>query len=508
MKKNFRNILFLLLGSSVTLLPSCKDGFSDINTDPNTTTDALPEQLLAPALVNTLNYNMIRSRNFNNELMQVTVDMSDAEGRVFRYDIRNTWSDYTWNGWYAQLTNFKDLYITAKDPINNNRSYMAISLICQAWIYSLLTDTYGDVPFSESNKAKTEQIYEAKFDSQKDIYFGMFAMLEEANSLLQGPNLPAINAASDPVFSGNLTRWRRFGNSLYLRMLMRISGKSEVSGEVIAKIKEIIDTKNADYPKMTSLDDSAILRWTGIAPYTSPFIGVRTQDFSSPAIADFFISHLVAWGDPRIDISTYGSSGINRWAIAQGPGGFAGVDSGYEPGTPVVKQSYFYSTTSARSLQNDPLTGMIMNYAELQFIYAEAAFKGWINGNPATFYKNGVINSIKQWIPLWPEANIDTYLLNSDMQWSDNDSDNDKMEKIHLQKYYALFFNDLQQWFEYRRTGHPVLPKGPGLKNGKVMPARLNYPVYVQSTNPTNYKKAIAAQGEDKISTEVWWQKP
>ena len=82
------------------------------------------------------------------------------------------------------------------------------------------------------------------------------------------------------------------------------------------------------------------------------------------------------------------------------------------------------------------------------------------------------------------------------------------MEKIHLQKYYALFLEDLQQWFEYRRTGHPILPKGPGLRNGGVMPARMTYPVYVQSANPTNYKLAVAAQGPDVISTKVWWQKP
>jgi hypothetical protein len=82
------------------------------------------------------------------------------------------------------------------------------------------------------------------------------------------------------------------------------------------------------------------------------------------------------------------------------------------------------------------------------------------------------------------------------------------MERIHKQKYYALFLTDMQQWFEYRRTGHPILPKGAGLKNGGVMPARMTYPVYVQSTNPTNYKLAVTRQGADQISTQVWWQKP
>ncbi|HJW17539.1 MAG TPA: SusD/RagB family nutrient-binding outer membrane lipoprotein, partial [Flavisolibacter sp.] len=103
---------------------------------------------------------------------------------------------------------------------------------------------------------------------------------------------------------------------------------------------------------------------------------------------------------------------------------------------------------------------------------------------------------------------VTDYLAASDMQWNDNETIDQKMEKIHLQKYYALFLTDLQQWFEYRRTGHPILPKGTGLRNNGEMPARMTYPVYVQSTNPTNYKAAVAAQGPDLISTPVWWQKP
>jgi hypothetical protein len=82
------------------------------------------------------------------------------------------------------------------------------------------------------------------------------------------------------------------------------------------------------------------------------------------------------------------------------------------------------------------------------------------------------------------------------------------MERIHLQKYYALFLVDLQQWFEYRRTGYPTLPRGAGLVNGGVMPARLTYPVYLQSTNPNGYRSAVDRQGPDAITTRVWWQKP
>jgi hypothetical protein len=527
MKKKNIFILMMALASVVLVTPSCKKGFTEINTDPNNSPIALPQQLLAPALVNTLTYNMMRNRNFNNELMQVSVDLSDSEGKVFRYEFRSTWSDYTWNGWYSQLANFDDLYKVAAEPVNYNTSYMGISLVCQAWIYSLLTDVYGDVPFSEAIKAKHNKIYEPKFDSQKDIYNGVFAMLDSANVLLAKNK--AIEALSDPVYAGNVGRWRRFANSLHLRLLMRVSGKAEVSNDVIAKINEMVVTNPSNYPLMASNDDSAILKWTGVAPYISPYYtSVREQDFRQPALASFFMDNLLAWNDPRINTGTYGKNSTNRFGIAPGANGFVGVPSGYVPGSGEAKQSYFYSFASTfsglptQTLQSDPMSGQMMNVAELKFILAEAVLKGWIPGNAKTYYDDGVKFSITQWLPFWPNGTANpvlptstelatalaTYLSNADMDWIDAETFEQKMQKIHLQKYYALFLNDFQQWFEYRRTGYPKLNSGPGFLNNGVMPARMPYPVYVQSTNPTNYKKAVAAQGADVLSTQVWWQKP
>ncbi|MBA2746595.1 MAG: SusD/RagB family nutrient-binding outer membrane lipoprotein [Flavisolibacter sp.] len=509
-KTTYKKIMSVVLLFSL-MLSSCTKDFQEINTDPNNTPTALPQQLLAPALVSTLGYNMIRNRSFNNELMQVTVDMSDAEGKVFRYDFRSSWSDYQYNGWYSELTNFKDIYQIASEPLNFNKSYMAISLICQSWIYSLLTDTYGDVPYSESNRAKSDGILEPKFDRQQDIYLDIFQKLEEANTLLSEGN--SIVASSDPVYQGNIARWRKFGNSLYLRLLLRISGKAEVTQLVSAKIKDIFETNAANYPIMANNAESAILRWTGVAPYTSPLMSVREQDFRAPGIGSFFIDNLVTWNDPRIDLA-YGTGSptvTNRFAIAPFQGSFAGIPSGYAPGNNPGKKSYFYSITNngntGPTLMTEPLGGMIMNYAELQFILAEAAAKGWINSSAETHYNQGVQASITLWLPNW-SVPVTDYLIAADMQWIPGASLEAKMERIHLQKYYALFLTDFQQWFEFRRTGHPVLPQGAGLRNNGVMPARMTYPVYVQSTNPTNYQAAIANQGPDLISTQVWWQKP
>jgi hypothetical protein len=495
MKNNIKTIGMIMFG--LIVLSSCKKGFVDINTDPNGTPNALPQQLLAPALVNTLTYNMLRSRNFNNELMQVTVDPGDGEGKIFRYDVRRSVADYTWNGWYSQLTNFKDMYTISSQPLAYNKTYMGISLICQSWIYSLLTDTYGDIPYFDSNQGRDGN-FTPKFDKQKDIYLDIFKKLESADTLLNAA--ANVTGGSDPVYNGNALKWRKFGNSLYLRLLLRLSGKAELSAACIAKIKDMVDNNPAAYPLMASNDDAAVLRWTGSGAYTSPFIGsVREQDWRSVGISEFFINNLARWADPRLT--------TNRWSISTYQGGYAGIPSGYAPGEGVPNRSYFLSTTSATTLMNDPLTGNIMNYAELQFILAEAAAKGWISGSAKTYYNNGVLAGITFWIPGFATP-IDTYLAAGDIAWNDAATLDGKMEAIHLQKYYALFYTDMEQWFEYRRTGHPLLPKGDGLRNNGIMPARLPYPVYVQSANPDNYKAAVASQGVDEIGTQVWWQKP
>lgn len=511
----YRSLFFVLVASLG--FAACTKDFEEMNTDPNNTVNVLPQQLLAPTLVDIVTYNMIRNRNFNNELMQVTVDLGDGEGKVFRYDYRSTWSDYLYNGWYSQLTNLKDIYRIADDSLTLNNSYKGVSLILQSWVYSLLTDTYGDVPYTESNLAKTENggIREPKFDKQSDIYRGIFRSLEEANTLLSATGNTGILGSSDPVFNGNISKWRKFGNSLYLRLLLRVSGKAEVKDSAIAKIKDIVVDNRAKYPIISSNDESAILRWTGVAPYTSPYVGVRAQDFRGTGMASFFMDNLVTWNDPRINIVNYGTNGVNRWGIAPGPNGFSGVPSGYSPGEAPIRGAYFYamdqtvagSNPPAITMQLDPMTGQILNYAEVLFILAEAAAKGWIPGNAGDYYKEGIKNSITMWLPNWNE-DIDKYIAAADITWNEAGTLQEKMEQIHLQKYYALFMTDLQQWFEYRRTGLPALPKGSGLRNNGEMPSRMTYPVYVQSTNPTNYKQVLEQQGPDLISTKVWWQKP
>jgi len=523
MKKNKNTLVYILLASLGLSNFSCTKDFKEVNTDPIGKSKVLANQLLAPALVNVLSTNMVRNRNFTNELMQVTVDINDGEGRVFRYDIRNNLSDYTWNNWYTNITDLRDMYTIASQPGSVNKSYQGISLVTQTWVYSLLTDMYGDVPYSQANMGK-EGVLEPVFDKQKDIYADMFKKLEEANNLLKEGT--GIVETSDPVFQGDISKWRRFGNSLYLRLLLRVSGKAEVAASAIAKIKEMVDINPANYPVMENNTHTAKILWNGTnsssAVFSSPFmVNVRAVDFRGPALTDFFLNRLVSWNDPRVK-STLGKNGVPRFGIAQGPNGLVGVSSGYAAGTGVVKQAYFYSdaqTNNPTTLQTDPYTGIMMNCAEVSFIKAEAAARGWINGPVENYYYKGMVDAINYWMPTYitspTDADFIKYITEADLLWDNTQplddltpNSNSQLEMIHIQKYFSMFLVDMQQWYEFRRTGHPILPKGPGLANGGRMPVRLNYPIVVQSTNPTSYKNAVAAQGPDNINTLVWWQKP
>lgn len=485
MKKN--KYLIGICACLVILCLSCAKEFSAINTDPNTSEKVLPENLLARALNETVSGNMNRSRAITNELMQVTVNTLVETDRIFRYDIRRNIAEAPWSGWYTQLTNFKDIYRFAKEnnlDENASKVYMAISLICQTWVHSLITDTYGDSPYSEANRAR-EGIYAPKFDQQKDIYQDFFVKLEEANSLLIGAK--DVSPIYDPVYKGKAALWRKFGNSLYLRLLMRVSGKSEVSADAIAKIKEIIDQNAINYPIINTNEESAILRWTGVPPYNSPFSNMQNSDWRYPRACSYFVDKLDQSGDPC----------KSRW-LTEFNGLYEGIPSGYNYGeTPEPKSYLQYLTT-------EPLLGNMLNYAEVQLILAEAAIKGWVTTKTAKeYYELGATNRITLW-----GRTVGTYLNGASVKWEDAATFEQKMEKIHWQKYLALFYTDVQVWLEYRRTGFPVLPIGPGLRNDGKMPTRLFYPISVQAANKSSYDAALIVQGPDDLQSKVWWQKP
>ena len=460
---------------------SCTKDFKELNENPNQASRVAPETLLAPALYDVLSVNLVRGHRINNELMQVSVFLDESR-EFHRYVIRPSESDAMWNGWYTQLTNFKDMYASAK-AIGSN-SYMGIALILDVWTTSMITDMFGDVPYTEANRAR-ENILTPKFDRQQAIYTDLFRKLEEANTLLTlNEQLTTDQKNLDILYQGDIARWRKFGNSIYLRLLMRVSGRPEMNAA--AKIDDIVNVNKLKYPIIASNAESAVVRFTGVSPLFSPFYTYRPMDFQQ-ALTTYFINTLKDdLKDPRL--ASWSTKYNNE---------YVGVPSGYDASQVVILKSTFPD-----ALKNNPLMGNIINYAEVQLIQAEAAAKGMLTAGVAkTFYETGITNAITMWGYTVPA----TYLTGAEVIWNDANTLAVKMEQIMTQKYFALFFTDFQQWAEYRRTGHPVLPIGTGVLNNGKMPSRFVYPVIVQSVNGANYNAAVAAMGPDNINTKVWW---
>jgi hypothetical protein len=483
MKKKLLN--FLLLSLLVTAISSCRKDFKEINTNPNASAAATPEALLAPALYDVVNGNLNRAMRLNNVLMQDHVPLSNNND-IGRYMVRPGESDYMWNNWYLQLNNFRDMYQKANNI--NDTTWMGVALICDVWVSSQITDMFGDVPYFNAVKGK-EGIYEPEFDLQKDIYTDLFVKLEMANRYLAlNKAIAAEKKAADPLYQGNALLWRKFGNSLYLRLLMRVSGKNEMNAAT--EIKRIVETEATTYPLFASNAESAVLRFTTTPPYVSEFYNYRDYDFNGAvSLSEFFVNNLNQWKDPRISV----------WATEASLGVYLGVPSGYAEGQVPEQMSSYLA-----ALKNNPLMGNIMNYAELQFILAEAALKGMIGTSVQSYYETGVINAITFW---GKEVPVD-YLTREGVIWMENADQDQKMDLIQVQKYYTLFFTDFQQWSEYRRTGYPKLPLGAGVQNNGLMPSRFKYPVYVQSVNHVNYNMAVNRMGGDDLNIKVWWNKP
>jgi hypothetical protein len=142
--------------------------------------------------------------------------------------------------------------------------------------------------------------------------------------------------------------------------------------------------------------------------------------------------------------------------------------------------------------------------AEVEFIKAELALRGFTTGGtPKQHYEAGITASMIQWGVVLPSG----YLSQPSVLFDDAASFDNKLERIHQQKYIAFFFVDYQSWFEKRRTGFPILPRGTGIPAANQFPTRSPYPTYLQSLNGANLNAAISTMGGDNSTTKVWWEK-
>ncbi|GAB3823577.1 SusD/RagB family nutrient-binding outer membrane lipoprotein [Pontibacter rugosus] len=475
-----KKLLVLLVALSCISF-SCTDDFAELNIDPNKIDKVSPGTLLNPIIYEMASFNTSRADAFTFEIMQVGLPYPSATGGEHRYDISETAGNSTWNNYYRWIKNLKEMEATAVAAQDKN--YEAIALTLNAWVYSLLTDSFGDVPMDEAARGD-EKILQPAFNTQKEVYTKILADLEKANTLFDASK-PMIYG-TDILYGNKIGNWRKFCNSLRLRMLLRVSKRPEMNSFV--KMAEIINNPSA-HPVFTSNQEAAILKITGVTPLVSPW--GRAIDFTTfRATSEFFTNNLNELNDPRREkfmIQARSKDGKTSIGYKGIPSAYAGSDS----------QFNFIPSNHNVALVTAPMVSAIMSYAEVEFIKSELAMLAHTSGNAKAHYQAGVKAAVEQW----------GATLTSDYFENPKAAYDGTLERIMLQKYYALYFNDYQQWFEYRRTGFPVLPKTSAMVNNQQTPVRFKYPNIVQIYNKENYEKAVSNMGGDDINTKVWWEK-
>ena len=469
----------LITGCTLLLvLGACTSDFEEVNEDPNRISDISPGTLINPIIYGLATHNADRSASITFDLMQVSLPFPSVSGGLHRYDVSQNIGNSSWYNYYKWLNNIKEMELASMEAEDPN--YQAIALTLKAWVYSNLTDLFGPVPMTEAVSGEDGNFYPA-FDNQQFIYETILADLEQANDLYDTSKNMVY--ADDILFHNDVELWQKFTNSLHMRLLLRISNRSETNA--FQTLTTMIN--NAEkYPVFKSTGESAILQVTGVTPNVSPW--GRPQDFRlSVKIASFFIDNLNTLEDPRRPVIATMAQDANNNSIGYKgiPSAYAGAESQFD---------YNASTFNIEQVEN-PMQIFIMTYAEVEFIKAEMAQRGF-TADAETHYKNGVAAAIEQLETEMPDTYFDAPLAQY----------NGTLERIMLQKYYALYFTDYQQWFEYRRTGFPELPTTEAMMNDAKMPVRFYYPSDVQINNQEHYQEAVQMLGgSDDINTTVWW---
>lgn len=470
------------------LIAGCNDlfdnNFEEVNTNPNEPVEVGPNLLLPYALENAADHYFGASvgMEFGNLVVQYWARVSGTEQD--RYIYSNSQFTGLWNGMYAdELMDFHKITQLGEDMGNPN--YQAIGMIMKSWSFSVLTDSYGDIPFSEALKGIDEDITKPEFDSQQDIYPLLIKQLDDAQDLIV-PNDHIVDG--DILYDGDMMKWKKFANSLRFRLLMRISNKEDVSGELQTLVdNDMMFTDNSDNAKITFLT---------APPNRHPLMELPSGRRNQFRVSQTLVERLKELDDPRLEIF---ADTTNFYSPTKSEDSlYVGVPNGLLPedlGDIDISRTSMIGSFFRRA----ETPGFIMTHAELNFLKAEAAQRNLISGSAKDFYEQGVAASLDQ----FELSGLSDYLSQDEISFNSSTA----LQKIGEQMWISLYGQGLEAWNQWRSTGYPDLQPSVGNDNNDQIPVRMEYPFSLETNNPENYKEAINRQGENSINTHVWWDK-
>ncbi len=469
----------IFLFASLVALASCTQDFEEINTNTNQPETVIPDMIL-PYLI----YSGVDTGPLGSIVTQHFA-VRDWQVGLGRYD---WWSTPYWD--YSLLRNVNNMIMEAEKLEHDN--FKGIALIFKAYLFSRTTDAVGDIPYSEALKGK-EGEYTPVYDTQESVYTNLLAELETANSLL---DVKGAALGGDILYDGNILKWKKFANSLQLRLLMRVSDKKT---DARAKIKTIVDNPSK-YPIFESNDDMAALTYLADAPNRYPNYNATGYDAGEVVLGKPLVDTMTIYNDPRLPVIARPTAA----SVDAGNPMYAGVPCGMSKEEAIAYNGGIENQSLVSQRYNrQPNTekGIYMAYSELQFILAEAAQKGWIGGSAETYYLNGIRGSFEYY---GVADQYSAYVAGPSVKFNAANS----LLQIGVQKWMAFFFNNgYEVFFDWRRTHIPALDPGKGNLNGGKIPVRWKYPDSEQNFNNENYKAALDRQGADNTNTPIWLTK-
>ena len=489
--KHSKIILFFVV---LAVFASCKK-FDEFQENPNNPTIADPSLLLP----------MIERTAFSN----ISADAALASRQLVYTQSASNEQYYGWQRLPMNYQAITQVVRMEQEAVRVGKlNYRYIGKFFKAYFIINMTQTFGDIPYSQmmlsitnnnfSDSSATRPVY----DKQQDIYRAVLDDLLIANDSL---STEAIAISGDLVYDGNIEKWKKLINSFSLRVLMSLSKKeADATLNIKQRFNDIVSNPTK-YPLISSNSENGSLPFYDITgnQYTYYNNNSMKTDFY---LDSTFVDILQENNDPRLFVfgkpapaSSLPATDFNAY---DGLVGSAPLDYNTEKrGAGLASQindRYSYEAI------NEP--SVLMSYAEVQFLLAEAAVRGWISGDPETFYNEAIEASLEfsNFNSTYSASDIVDYINQPSVALQSGS----EIEQIITQKYISMFMNSgWQPFFEQRRTGFPNFEtEGAGILNGGQIPKRWMYPTDEYENNRVNVENAVRDQfpGGDDVNGVMW----
>ncbi len=464
---------------------SCSD-LTSINQNPNGPTDVPPPSLLSSVIQATVNgVGGVTSLNIRGGGLWVQyyaeIQYRDEDKYLIRAGTDGGWGFYS--GAVEDAQRMINGGVAAGAP-----NWEAVGRIMKSYLYSVMTDAMGGIPYSEALKG--DSLLTPKYDTQQAIYTALFADLTKASQQIDLSGIPPAGVGfpkGDIMYGGDLTKWRKFANSLRLRLAMHLASvdPATAQSEALSAFAAGVFQSNAD---------NAELLYLAGAPNQNPIYddALGRDDYG---MSKTFVDSLLSWKDPRLPVFAQLNKDTIKANIT-----YEGMPNGLnDGGGPAL---FYISRYGAywRETPNAPLE--LLTYSEVLFLEAEAAQRGWIGGSADSLYTAAIRASMQQYGVSDSAANA---YLSDTVRVRYNPANG--LTQIAYQKWVSLFMQGMEGWTEVRRTGVPRLVPGPNAILSTI-PERLPYASNEQVLNKANVDAAVAAQqfaSFADLATPLWF---